>query len=158
MFIPPRSSLNTDDAKCILHTVYCLLCIAGGTEPAFPLCYVATVALVRRVLRRGLLHIISIDCSCCGDRYLFQLPGLKRTRGVLLARLLHPRRGSHIQRIGCQPEITKYFLHGGQSRSWSAETGKDNKKIKKIKKSGSVPPPSHAARYYYINILIGENK
>ena len=26
---------------------------------------------------------------------------------------------SHIQRIGCQPEKTT--LHGGQSRSWSAE-------------------------------------
>ena len=29
---------------------------------------------------------------------------------------------SHIQRIGCQPE--KSTLHGGQSRSWSAEQGK----------------------------------
>ena len=28
---------------------------------------------------------------------------------------------SHIQRIGCQPEKTT--LHGGQSRSWSAEQG-----------------------------------
>ena len=28
------------------------------------------------------------------------------------------------------------FLHGGQSRSWSAEQGKENK----IKKSGSSPP------------------
>ena len=32
---------------------------------------------------------------------------------------------SHIQRIGCQPEKTT--LHGGQSRSWSAEQGKENK-------------------------------
>ena len=39
---------------------------------------------------------------------------------------------SHIQRIGCQPE--KNTLHGGQSRSWSAEQGKK-------KKSGSDPPP-----------------
>ena len=31
---------------------------------------------------------------------------------------------SHIQRIGCQPEKTT--LHGGQSRSWSAEQGKEN--------------------------------
>ena len=30
---------------------------------------------------------------------------------------------SHIQRIGCQPEKTT--LHGGQSRSWSAEQGKE---------------------------------
>ena len=29
---------------------------------------------------------------------------------------------SHIQRLGCQPEKTT--LHGGQSRSWSAEQGK----------------------------------
>ena len=29
---------------------------------------------------------------------------------------------SHIQRVGCQPEKTT--LHGGQSRSWSAEQGK----------------------------------
>ena len=28
---------------------------------------------------------------------------------------------NHIQRIGCQPEKTT--LHGGQSRSWSAEQG-----------------------------------
>ena len=28
----------------------------------------------------------------------------------------------HIQRLGCQPEKTT--LHGGQSRSWSAEQGK----------------------------------
>ena len=33
---------------------------------------------------------------------------------------------SHIQRIGCQPEKTT--LHGGQSRSWSAEQGKESKR------------------------------
>ena len=43
---------------------------------------------------------------------------------------------SHIQRIGCQPEKTT--LHGGQSRSWSAE------QEKKKKKSGSAPPPPPA--------------
>ena len=32
----------------------------------------------------------------------------------------------HIQRIGCQPEKTT--SHGGQSRSWSAEQGKENKR------------------------------
>ena len=42
---------------------------------------------------------------------------------------------SHIQRIGYQPEKTT--LHGGQSRSWSAE---QENKIKN-KKSGSAPPP-----------------
>ena len=41
---------------------------------------------------------------------------------------------SHIQRIGCQPEKTT--LHGGQSRSWSAEQGK---KLKR--KVWQRPPP-----------------
>ena len=49
---------------------------------------------------------------------------------------------SHIQRICCQPE--KNVLHGGQSRSWSAEQRKENKK----RKSRSATPPSlYAARY-----------
>ena len=47
---------------------------------------------------------------------------------------------SHIQRIGCKPEKTA--LHGGQSRSCSAEQGE---KIK-IKVWQRNPPPSHAAR------------
>ena len=42
---------------------------------------------------------------------------------------------SHIQRIGCQPERTT--LHGSESRSRSAEQGKE----KKIRKYGSFPPP-----------------
>ena len=41
---------------------------------------------------------------------------------------------SHIQRM--LPTRKKTTIHGGQSRSWSAETGK-----KKKKKSGSAPPP-----------------
>ena len=44
---------------------------------------------------------------------------------------------SHIQRIGCQPEKTT--LHGGQSRSWSAEQGKKNKKS--LVASPPPPPP-----------------
>ena len=44
---------------------------------------------------------------------------------------------SHIQRIGCQPEKTT--LHGGQSRSWSAEQGK-----KKKEKVWQRPPPPRA--------------
>ena len=44
---------------------------------------------------------------------------------------------SHIQRIGCQPEKTT--LHGGQSRSWSAEQGKENKR----KSLAASPPPPH---------------
>ena len=48
---------------------------------------------------------------------------------------------SHIQRIGCQPEKTT--LHGGQSRSWSAEQGK---KIKIKSLAAQPPPPPPPAR------------
>ena len=44
---------------------------------------------------------------------------------------------SYIERIGCPPE--KLTLHGGQSRSWSAEQGKENKR-----ESLAAYPP-HAA-------------
>ena len=54
---------------------------------------------------------------------------------------------SHIQRIGCQPEKTT--LHGGQSRSWSAEQGKENKR----KSLAAYPPPTpHTARSEKINM------
>ena len=53
---------------------------------------------------------------------------------------------SHIQRIGCQPEKTT--LHGGQSRSWSAEQGKENKR-KSL--AAYPPPPPHTARSEKIN-------
>ena len=53
---------------------------------------------------------------------------------------------SHIQRIGCQPEKTT--LHGGQSRSWSAEQGKENKR-----KSLAAYPPPHPPHCSF-----GENK
>ena len=49
---------------------------------------------------------------------------------------------SHIQRIGCQPEKTT--LHGGQSRSWSAEQGKKEKE--KVWQRTPPPPPARAAR------------
>ena len=53
---------------------------------------------------------------------------------------------SHIQRIGCQPEKTA--LHGGQSRSRSAEQGKENKR----KSLAAHPAPTpHAARLEKIN-------
>ena len=55
---------------------------------------------------------------------------------------------SHIiQRIGCQPEKTT--LHGGQSRSWSAEQGKENRR----KSLAAYPPPPtpHTARSEKIN-------
>ena len=42
---------------------------------------------------------------------------------------------SHIQRTGCLPE--EATLHDAQSRSWSAEQGKESKNIK----PGSAPPP-----------------
>ena len=44
---------------------------------------------------------------------------------------------SHIQRIGCQPEKTT--VHGGQSRSWSAEQGKKEKSLAARPPS---PPPA----------------
>ena len=48
---------------------------------------------------------------------------------------------SHIQRIGCQLEKTT--LYCGQSRSWSAEQGKENKR----KSLAAYPPPTpHTAR------------
>ena len=53
---------------------------------------------------------------------------------------------SHIQRIGCQPEKTT--LHGGQSRSWSAEQEKENKR-----KSLAAYPPPHPPHCSF-----GENK
>ena len=57
---------------------------------------------------------------------------------------------SHIQRTGCQPEKTT--LHGGQSRSWSAEQGKDNKR--KSRAAYSPPTPTHhTARSEKINKL-----
>ena len=48
-------------------------------------------------------------------------------------------RNNNIQRSGCQPEKTT--LHGGQSRSWSAEEGIENKT-----KSLAAHSPPHAAR------------
>ena len=54
---------------------------------------------------------------------------------------------SHIQRIGCQPEKTT--LHGGQSRSWSAEQGKENKR--KSLAAYPLPPTPHTARSEKIN-------
>ena len=46
----------------------------------------------------------------------------------------------HIQRIGCQPEKTS--SHGGQSRSWSAEQGKKNKR----KSLAAYQPPTLLVR------------
>ena len=49
---------------------------------------------------------------------------------------------SHIQRVGCQPDIIT--LHGGQSRSWSAERGKENKK-EEVRQH--LPPPPSSCSY-----------
>ena len=49
---------------------------------------------------------------------------------------------SHIQRIGCQPEKTT--LHGGQSRSWSAEQGSVLTRLKE-----TVMPYYSAFKFYF---------
>ena len=58
---------------------------------------------------------------------------------------------SHIQRIGCQPEKTT--LHGGQSRSWSAEQGKENKR-----KSLAAYPPPHPPHCSFGENYVGPKK
>ena len=60
---------------------------------------------------------------------------------------------SHIQRIGCLSEKT--VLHGGQSRSWSAEQGKENKI-----KTGSAPRPPNNGRglQVYAYVRVGEER
>ena len=70
----------------------------------------------------------------------------KKTFKKTIAQLLFVVVVSHIQRIGCQPEKTT--LHGGQSRSWSAEQGKENKR--KSLAAYPPPPPPHCS--------FGENK
>ena len=68
----------------------------------------------------------------------------KRVRYVVVLRKIRTRPDvlsnfyfvvvSRIQRIGCQPENTT--LYGGQSRSWFAEQGKNNKR----KRLAAYPP------------------
>ena len=49
---------------------------------------------------------------------------------------------SHIQRIGCQPEKLLY-IHGDQSRSWSAEQRKEKKrKVWQHTHTHTHPPPT----------------
>ena len=69
----------------------------------------------------------SIDSDCC------RLPTISTS-------LLQDksRRSTHIQRIGCQPEKTT--LHGGQSRSWSAEQEKRENKIESLEAHRPLPP------------------
>ena len=85
----------------------------------------------------------------------YNIVGVLFVRGYLLLREHSGDEGyvvvvvvvSHIQRIGCQPEKTT--LHGGQSRSWSAEQGKENKR----KSLAAYPPPPHPPHCSF-----GENK
>ena len=75
-------------------------------------------------------HRLVVPISCCRDR--------RKYNGIMLA--FPPKVVvvvSHIQRIGCQPENTSVSLHGGQSRSWSAEQEKENK----IKSLAAYPFP-----------------
>ena len=58
---------------------------------------------------------------------------------------------SHIQRIGCQPE--KNTLPGGQSRSWSAEQGKNENRKSLAAQPSPIPPPSPPPHCSF-----GENK
>ena len=58
---------------------------------------------------------------------------------------------SHIQRIDCQPE--KNTLHGGQSRSWSAEHGKENKR----KRPAAFPPPPPTPHTARLEKIINKN-
>ena len=53
----------------------------------------------------------------------YTLSGMKRYV-TIFKRKIRKNVDSHIQRIGCQLEKTT--LHGGQSRSWSAEQGKES--------------------------------
>ena len=76
-------------------------------------------------------------CCCCFSHSAYWLPTRKNYFVVVV---------SHIQRIGCQPEKTT--LHGGQSCSWSAEQGKENKR-----KSLAAYPPRHPPHCSF-----GENK
>ena len=62
---------------------------------------------------------------------------------------------SHIQRIGCQPEKTT--LHGGQSRSWSAEQGKENKRKSLAAYPPPPPPPTKFTRCVFRGLRLNRN-
>ena len=87
-----------------------------------------------------------VTCKMAGTRYRNYLEDYWPCAGGLSAVVVVVV-VSHIQRIGCQPEKTT--LHGGQSRSWSAEQGKENKR----KSLAAYPPPPtpHTARSEKIN-------
>ena len=64
---------------------------------------------------------LSVHCRCVRETVLSFCFFLRRLVCCVVVVVV-----SHIQRIGCQPEKTT--LHGGQSRPWSAEQGKENKR------------------------------
>ena len=80
------------------------------------------------------------------EAFVLRILMVSRADRVLCVNLVVVVVVSHIQRIGCQPEKTT--LHGGQSRSWSAEQGKENKR-----KSLAAYPPPHPPHCSF-----GENK
>ena len=87
-------------------------------------------------LTTNTLNVRNNCCCCCLNKNL----NAPRPSVVIVVVV------SHIQRIGCQPEKTT--LHGAQSRSWSAEQGKENKR----KSLAAYPPPTpHTARSEKIN-------
>ena len=121
---------------------------------------ITTTAVSGRYMKAGVRYIliIGVDASGLGNIYIYIYTYiiyccLKKNQNAPRPSEHPPVRGeknvktfsrwdqmlqivvvvSHIQRIGCQPEKTT--LHGGQSRSWSAEQGQ------KKKESGSAPPP-----------------
>ena len=53
---------------------------------------------------------------------------------------------SHIQRNACRPERTTSTLQSGQSRSWSAEQGKEKRTKRESLASHPSPAPPVAAR------------
>ena len=59
---------------------------------------------------------------------------------------------SHIQRIGCQPE--KNTLHGGQSRSWSAEQGREKRNKRENLEAHPHPTPTLLLLLLIIIVLI----
>ena len=103
--------------------------VSGGSESA----------LYRAILPYSAGHALYIAGSVCSTRFHLHYTRIYTVVVVVVV-------VSHIQRIGCQPEKTT--LHGGQSRSWSAEQGKENKS----KSLAAYPPPTpHTARSEKIN-------
>ena len=126
--------------------------------------HTVSVSFQGEVLRRLARSGVDSAYRRCGDdlygkraaEYRGDLLRLARSaRGCLKKNLNAPRPSEHPPVWGkkCQNVLLfltfsalvanpkKTTLHGGQSRSWSAEQGKKKKK----KKSGSAPPPSPRA-------------